>query len=76
MMMKMPRNTRAIRMPSKRTICSCSFLTFNRVKMMMKTKRLSIESEYSVIHPAKNSVLASGLSQLRIVMPKMIAAET
>ena len=63
-------------MPSKSTICSCSFFTFNRDKMMMKTKRLSIESEYSVIQPAKNSVLASGLSQLRIVRPKVIAAET
>ena len=44
--------------------------------MIKKTKRLSIESEYSVIQPAKNSALAVGPSQLRIDIPKAIAALT
>ncbi len=35
-----------------------------------------MESEYSVIHPAKNSADAVGQSQLRIEIPKAIAAET
>ena len=44
--------------------------------MIRKTNKLSIESEYSVIQPAKNSAEAVGLSQLRIEIPKVIAAET
>ncbi len=47
-----------------------------RVRMIKKTKRLSIEREYSVIQPAKNSAEAVGPSQLRIEIPKAIAAET
>ena len=35
-----------------------------------------MESEYSVIQPAKNSAEAVGLSQLLIEIPKAMAAET
>jgi hypothetical protein len=44
--------------------------------MIRKTKRLSIDKEYSVIQPAKNSADAVGPSQLRIEIPKAIAADT
>jgi hypothetical protein len=43
---------------------------------MRNTKRLSIESEYSVIQPAKNSADLVCPPQLRSEIPKAIAAET
>ncbi len=54
--MKIPRKISASTMPIRSASCWNCRGTPNRLMMMMKMKRLSIESEYSVSHPAKNSV--------------------
>ena len=47
--MKMPRITSAITMPTSSTRCWCTAGTLNAAMMMTKTKRLSTDSEYSVM---------------------------
>jgi hypothetical protein len=72
----MPRKTNAIIIPIKRTNCSFDFAIFNLAKIIMKMKRLSMDSEYSVIHPAKNSDCAFEVLHCPIEIPKIIAAQT
>ena len=55
MAMKMPRMTSAMTMPMSRAVCWYCRGTASLPMMMMKMNRLSIESEYSVSQPAKNS---------------------
>ena len=50
--MKMPRKISARTMPTIRASCWYSRGTLSAAIKMMKTKRLSIESEYSVSQPA------------------------
>ena len=49
MAMKMPRMISAITMPMSSTRCWCSDGTLNAPMITTKTKRLSTESEYSVM---------------------------
>ena len=56
--MNTPRMISAITMPTSSTRCWCTAGTANAAMMMTKTKRLSTESEYSVMYPAKNSPAA------------------
>ena len=53
--MKIPRSTSAMMMPTMSTSCWYFRGTENLDMMMTKTKRLSIDSEYSVTQPAMNS---------------------
>ena len=55
----MPRITSASATPTSSTFCWYCRGTANRPMMMMKTNRLSTDSEYSVSQPAKNSPPAS-----------------
>ena len=54
---KIPRSIKATVIPKSRTNCSCFFSICNLERMIKNMKRLSIDSEYSVIQPAKNSLL-------------------
>ena len=74
--MNIPRITRAIKIPSRSTSCSFSLSIFSLDKIIRNTKRLSIDSEYSVIQPAKNSADLVCPPQLRSEIPKAMAAET
>ena len=72
-----PRKTSAMRIPRSRTSCCRFFSTFRRLKIMTKTKMLSTDRAYSVIHPAKNSFCAFGSEvQFGINRPNPIAEET
>ena len=53
--MKIPRITSAMTMPIRSAVCWYCRGTCSLAMMMMKMKRLSTESEYSVSQPAKNS---------------------
>ena len=74
--MKMPRMTSARMMPIIRAFCWYSRGTANLPMMMMKMNRLSIDSEYSVSQPAKNSPPYWAPAKYQTPRPKTIAAPT
>ena len=74
--MKIPRMTRASTIPHSSTVCWYSRGTANLDMMITKTNRLSIDSEYSVIHPAKNSAPYRGPDTTSTPMPNSTARAT
>ena len=74
--MKSPRITSAITMPTSSTRCWCTAGTLNAAMMMTKTNRLSTDSEYSVMYPAKNSPAADPPAKNQSPIPNATARAT
>ena len=74
--MKIPRNINAIMMPINSTNCCFVLSILNRARIKINIKRLSTDSEYSVIQPAKNSPRAWVVFQTPSEYPNAIAALT
>ena len=52
-----PLKTSAMMIPTNKTNCCFVLSILNRARIRIKINKLSIDSEYSVIQPAKNSFL-------------------
>src|SRR3954453_10198482 len=74
--MNTARRTRAITMPTLRASCWYWRGTANLAMTMMNTNRLSIDNEYSVSQPAKNSVPYCRPENTHTPMPNTIASPT
>src|SRR4051795_2009042 len=74
--MKIARMISASTMPIISASCWYCLGTLNFAMMMMKMNRLSTEREYSVSHPAKNSVPYWWPANTQTPMPKRIARPT
>ena len=74
--MKIARSTRAMMMPHSRASCWYFLGTPNLAMMMRKMNRLSMLREYSVNHPAKNSVPYWAPEKNHTPMPNSTAALT
>ena len=72
--MKMPRITSAMTMPISSAVCWYCRGTCSLAMMMMKMKRLSTESEYSVSQPAKNSPPYCAPAKYQTPIPKSTAS--
>ena len=70
------RSTSAMMMPTMSTRCWCCRGTANFDMMMTKTNRLSMLSEYSVSHPAKNSPAGVTPPTPSTIRPNTIARPT
>ena len=63
-------------MPTSSTRCWCSAGTRNAAMMRTKTNRLSTDSEYSVMYPAKNSPAATPPANSHSPIPNATASAT
>ncbi len=72
----MPRSTSAMMMPTISTSCWYFLGTENLAMMMTNTNRLSIESEYSVTHPAMNWSACSASPSSSMSSAKISASPT
>ena len=63
-------------MPTRSTRCWCTAGTLNAAMMITKTNRLSTDSEYSVMYPAKNSPADTPSSRNQIPRPNSTAKAT
>ena len=74
--MKIPRKIKAIIIPISKTSCCFVLSILNRARIKIKINKLSTDSEYSVIQPAKNSPRDWVVFQTPSEYPKAIAALT
>ena len=74
--MNMPRKTSEMMMPTMSTSCWYLGGTLKAANTMMNTKTLSIDSEYSMSHPARNSPLACLLPKRKSTPAKIRARAT
>ena len=70
------RITSDMMMPKMSAFCCSRFGVLSATKTMVKTKTLSMESEYSIKYPVKNSVAVCAPLSKNTMMPNTIAEVT